>query len=226
VAQVSNNKDPDNLARVKVTFPWLGEKIESDWARIASPGAGNKVGLHWLPEVGDEVLVAFEHGDIHWPYVLAGLWNGKDAPPNNTSNAVGGDGKVKLRTLQSPQSSKLVISDEAQKRFVQISCVADSPGIKLDYDNKSVEILSNGTINIKGTQGKITVEGQDLEIKSSTNLKLSASANVEISAGANMTVKGVQTSVEGSAQMAVKGAMTSLEGSGIAEIKGALVKIN
>jgi len=200
--------------------------MESDWARIASPGAGKNMGMHWLPEVGDEVLVAFEHGDIHWPYVLAGLWNSKDTPPANSSEIVGDDGKVKLRTLKSQQGLKLVISDEAQKRYIGVTGPDDTTQIMIKHDDKIVEILSNGDIVIKGAQGKITVEGQDLEIKSSTILKLEATGNVEIKAGANLTIKGVQASLEASAQMAVKGAMTSLEGSGVTEIKGALVKIN
>src|SRR5687768_7153196 len=77
---ITNNKDPDKLGRVKVKFPWLSDTDESFWARTATPMAGNQRGMYFLPEVDDEVLVAFEHGDLRFPYIIGALWNGKDKP--------------------------------------------------------------------------------------------------------------------------------------------------
>lgn len=227
VGIVTNNNDPDGLSRVKVQLPWLDESVESAWARLASPGAGAERGMHWLPEVEDEVLVAFEHGDAHRPYIIGGLWNGQDAPAGDNSTVVGSDGKVNLRTLKSREALVLVISDESGKRFIGMANPDDNSKIMIRHDDKVVEILSNGDITITGAQGKITVEGQDLEVKSSTNIKLEASANIEITAGANLTMKGnAQTSVEAGAQMSVKGVQTSVEGTAMAEVKGPIVRIN
>ena len=78
---VTNINDPDKLGRVKVKFPTLGASEESHWARIATPLTGAERGAHFLPEVNDEVLVAFVHGDINHPYIIGGLWNGMDKPP-------------------------------------------------------------------------------------------------------------------------------------------------
>jgi uncharacterized protein involved in type VI secretion and phage assembly len=86
VGLVTNNQDPDGLGRVKVKFPWLSDVDESSWARIAAPMAGKQRGACFLPEVDDEVLVAFEHGDMRFPYVLGALWNGQDAPPVTNSD--------------------------------------------------------------------------------------------------------------------------------------------
>ncbi|ETX05496.1 MAG: hypothetical protein ETSY2_22635, partial [Candidatus Entotheonella gemina] len=86
VAGVTNNQDPEGLGRVKVKFPWLSDRDESHWARIAMPMAGPERGFYFLPEVDDEVLVAFEHGLIEWPYVLGALWNGKDTPPESNGD--------------------------------------------------------------------------------------------------------------------------------------------
>jgi type VI secretion system VgrG family protein len=80
-AIVTNNNDPDRLYRVKVKFPW-GE-FESDWARVAVPYRG---GVFFLPEVDDEVLVAFEGGDPRRPYVVGSLYNGRDRPPAPSSD--------------------------------------------------------------------------------------------------------------------------------------------
>ena len=234
VAEVTNNKDPDDLSRVKVKFPWLSEDVESDWARMAAPGAGLNRGLQWLPEVNDEVLVAFEHGDIHRPYILGGLWNGVDKPPATNSEIVTSD-KTQLRKLTSREGLNLTINDESGKRSIRIAAPDDESKIEIRCDDKVVEILSNGDISIKGAAGKITVEGNDIEIKSSTNLKLEASGNIEISAGANfdvtananLTMKATaQASLEGTAQVTVKGAMAALEGSATTTVKGGVVMIN
>jgi len=96
MAIVTNNKDPDGLGRVKVKLPWLDDGFESDWARVVTAMAGAGRGLYWLPEVNDEVLVAFEHGRLDSLYVLGGLWNGKDKPPENNQ-----DGKNNVRALKS-----------------------------------------------------------------------------------------------------------------------------
>ena len=81
VGVVTNNQDPEELGRVKVKFPWLSDADESDWARIATPMAGNEKGIYFLPEVDDEVLVVFEHGDLRFPYIIGALWNGQAPPP-------------------------------------------------------------------------------------------------------------------------------------------------
>ena len=80
VGVVTNNQDPDGMHRVKVHFPWLSDDVESNWARVAAPMAGGNRGVYFLPEVDDEVLVAFEHGKVDHPYVIGSLWNQQDRP--------------------------------------------------------------------------------------------------------------------------------------------------
>lgn len=82
VGIVTDNNDPDGWGRVKVKFPYLTGDYATDWARVVSAGAGRQRGIQFIPEVNDEVLVGFEFGDVHHPYVIGGLWNGKDAPPD------------------------------------------------------------------------------------------------------------------------------------------------
>src|SRR5262245_10644139 len=81
VGVVTQNRDPESLGRVKVKFPWRENPDESHWARIAAPMAGVNRGTWFLPEVGDEVLVAFEAQNVEHPYLLGALWNGQDNPP-------------------------------------------------------------------------------------------------------------------------------------------------
>lgn len=96
VGIVTNNKDTEKLGRVKVKIPRLSGEDESNWARVTSFMAGKERGAFFLPEVDDEVLVAFEYGDINMPYVIGSLWNGKDVPPENNS-----DGKNNIRVIRS-----------------------------------------------------------------------------------------------------------------------------
>src|SRR5689334_21928290 len=85
-ALVRDLKDPDIQGRVKIVLPWLpvsGGAAYEVWARLATMMGGNNRGTWFIPDVGDEVLVAFESGDPRRPYVLGGLWNGKDSPPES-----------------------------------------------------------------------------------------------------------------------------------------------
>lgn len=83
---VTDNNDPDRLGRVRVKYPWIHDSdsdYESYWARIVTPMAGKGVGNWSIPEVDDEVLCVFEHGDIRFPYILGYLYNGKESPPDD-----------------------------------------------------------------------------------------------------------------------------------------------
>ncbi|MGW1842703.1 VgrG-related protein [Streptomyces sp. NPDC001966] len=86
---VTDTHDPEGSGRVKVRFPWLSDEYASDWARTAQSG-GTSGGEAFIPEVGDEVLVGFEHGHLDRPYVLAGLYNGKDRPSQGSGGGGGG----------------------------------------------------------------------------------------------------------------------------------------
>ncbi|MFE3901376.1 VgrG-related protein [Streptomyces sp. NPDC059153] len=86
---VTDTHDPEGSGRVKVRFPWLSDEYASDWARTAQSG-GTSGGEAFIPEIGDEVLVGFEHGHLDRPYVLAGLYNGKDRPSQGSGGGSGG----------------------------------------------------------------------------------------------------------------------------------------
>ncbi|NIM15096.1 MAG: phage tail protein [Candidatus Aminicenantes bacterium] len=112
---VTNNKDPNKLGQVKVRFPWLSDKNESNWVRVATLMSGKQMGSFFLPEVGDEVLVAFENGDINAPYVIGCLWNGKTKPPETNK-----DGKNNIRTFKSRSGHEIRFDDTKQKEKLEI----------------------------------------------------------------------------------------------------------
>src|SRR6476469_2175065 len=81
IGLVTDVNDPLKQGRIRVNFPWLEDEHQTDWIRIATTMAGNGRGTFFMPELQDEALVAFEHGNVRMPYVIGFLWNGKDSPP-------------------------------------------------------------------------------------------------------------------------------------------------
>lgn len=136
---VTNINDKDKLGRVKVTFPWMGDApaIESAWCRVAAPMAGPGRGWMTLPEINDEVLIAFEHGDPAMPYVLGGLWNNRDKPPVGDAVATAGD-KVNLRVWRSRSGHMLIFDDTDGKEKVTLR---DKNANRIEIDSKSDALL-------------------------------------------------------------------------------------
>jgi uncharacterized protein involved in type VI secretion and phage assembly len=107
-AFVTNLVDSDNLGRIEVSLPWLGSDGNQDvraWATLCSPYADNNQGLEILPEVGSQVLVAFEAGNVRRPYIIGAAWNGKESLPNTP------DAANNLRVWQSRSGSRLEFDD-------------------------------------------------------------------------------------------------------------------
>lgn len=182
---VTNNEDPQGLGRVKVAFPWLSEEIESDWARIAAPMAGKERGLYLLPEVDDEVLVAFEHGDMRHPYILGGLWSEPQLPP-----ATNDDGKNNLRTMVSRSGMTITFDDTDGAEQLVISDKDKKNSLVIDVANQTITLSADSDITIATTNGKLTLKGKGVAINSQAEVKIEASAGLELKAGGQMKLKG------------------------------------
>ena len=187
VGIVTNNQDPEGLGRIKVKYPWLSEDDESHWARIAMLMAGQGRGSFYLPEVDDEVLLAFEHGDMRFPYILGMLWNGQDTPAYDN-----GDGNNDIRAITSRSGHEFIFNDNDQEGKVEIHTNAGhqiilddaSGGEKISIVDKngsnSIEIDSNqNAISIKSDM-KVSIETQMIEIKAGGMMKLESSGNLII----------------------------------------------
>ena len=185
VGVVTNNQDPDNMSRVKVKFPWLSDTDESYWARLATPMAGKDRGIYVLPDIDDEVLIAFEHGDVRFPYILGALWNGQDNPPEQNS-----DGKNNIRMIKSRSGHIIRLNDEEGKETIEIIDKSGKNSIAIDTANNAIAITSDKNITLKATNGTIKLEAQKVEIKSSTDTKIEASAGMDIKATGTMNVRG------------------------------------
>jgi len=190
VGVVTNNQDPDGLGRVKVKFPWLSDADESTWARLVSPMAGKERGLYVLPEVDDEVLVVFEHGDVRFPYVLGALWNGKDKPPADNS-----DGKNNVRLLKSRSGHVIRLSDEDGKEKIEIIDKSEKNSIVFDTANNTITLTADKDIILSAPQGTIKLDGQKIEAKSSADAKVEAGAGMDVKASGTLNIKGATVNI-------------------------------
>lgn len=185
IAVVTNIKDEDGLGRVKVKFPWLTADDESPWARVMTPMAGNDRGFYFLPEVDDEVLVAFEHGDMSYPYILGALWNGKDKPPEKND-----DGKNNKRIIKSrsghmitlddtKDKEQIIIEDKSGKNKITIDCEKDSMTIQVEKD---LTIEAKGKVSLKSKDDDLSIECKNLAIKTQQSCKIDAGSDCSIQA--------------------------------------------
>jgi uncharacterized protein involved in type VI secretion and phage assembly len=172
IGVVTDNQDPENQGRVKVKFPTLSGEHASNWARVSSPGGGSDRGFEFLPEVNDEVLVGFELGDIHYPYILGGLWNGRDEPPKSSNQAIKG-GKVEQRVIRSRTGHMITLDDAESGGGITIE---DKNGNKIFLDAQKNDL----TIQVQG----------NINVKADRNIKIEAGGTLDIQAAATVTVKG------------------------------------
>jgi len=182
---VTNNQDPENLHRVKLRFPWLDGASESHWARVATPMAGKNRGLYCLPEVDDEVLVAFEHGSIDFPCVVGSLWNGQDTPPESNS-----DRQNNNRALHSRSGHIIRFVDKSGGESIEIIDKQGVNTIVISSKDNTITISSQSDIVIKSATGKLKMEAVGVEIISQAGVRIQANANIDVQASALMNLKG------------------------------------
>lgn len=187
---VTNNKDPEEIGRVKVKFPWLSEEDESNWARIVSPMAGNDMGMFFLPEVDDEVLVGFQHGDINMPYVLGSLWNGVDKPPEDNS-----DGKNNIRMIKSRSGHIIKLDDTQGEEKIEIVDNTKKNIIIIDGKTNKITFKSESDIEISAPNGKVSINALDFEVKSSASTKIEASSGMDLKTSGSMNLKGSMVNI-------------------------------
>ncbi|MER5280735.1 VgrG-related protein [Streptomyces sp. NPDC002809] len=225
---VTDTQDPEGSGRVKVRFPWLSDEYASDWARTAQSG-GTGGGEAFIPEVGDEVLVGFEHGHLDRPYVLAGLYNGQDRPgggggggapaPGGTPGE-GGDlvdpttGAVNRRAFASKSGNQLELLDAAN----------GPQGVRLRTgDGKlTIDLDRRGTAVVINSDGSVTIEAREqVSVKAAKGVALDAG-------GGALELRGDSVTVTSRSGVALDGGngKVALATGGAVEVKGAQVTVD
>jgi uncharacterized protein involved in type VI secretion and phage assembly len=185
VGIVTNNQDPDGHGRVKVKCPWLSDTHESFWARVVTPMAGKDRGLYLLPEVDDEVLIAFEHGAPGFAYVLGSLWNGRDTPPESNDR-----GQNNHRMLKSRSGHVLRFDDTSGDERIEIVDRSGGNRIVIQTSTNSIVIEAAGNIEIRSHAGALTLSGHGVEIKSTAGVTIAATQTIDVTASGPLTLKG------------------------------------
>jgi len=244
---VTDNNDPEGLYRVKVKFPWVKESSSdytdspdqedflSTWARIATFMAGPDRGSFWLPEVDDEVLVAFEHGDVRRPHIIGSLWSPVDKAVHDNKSQ-GGDNDFRTLFSRSGHVLQFVDTEGEGKIIIQTKCdtgtAADGhksrPGhyITLDETDGALKIeISDGKqknlLTIDSTNDQITLESKDgdITIKAPNGkllldckeLEMKSSMSTKAKAGSTTEIKAGSTmNINSSAGMTIKGATVKI----------------
>lgn len=176
--KVSSLEDPENIGRVRVKLWHLGEK-ETYWARLATLMAGADRGSRFIPEVGDEVLVAFEQGDPRRAFVLGALWSTADAPPADDGNQTDNN----WRYIKSRSGHVLRFDDTDGAEKIEIIDKDEKHKIVIDTSGDKIEITcDSGDVSVAAESGKVEVKASEVKVESSGNMTLEA--------GGTMTIKG------------------------------------
>ncbi len=244
-AIVVNIEDPEKLGRVQVKYPWLtkykGAELASNWARLAAPMAGKERGFFFTPEVDDEVLVAFEHGDPSFPYIVGALWNKIDVPPAGTGEILGSDKKViDQRIIRSRSGHLIVLNDKEGEESIIIQ---SKSGHSFTFNDKSgseqmvlVDKTGKNKFTVDSVKNSLTIEMEgDVSVTAKGKTTLSSMGDItldtqgklNLKAAQDVTIEGLNVKVTAQASAEVgSNAQTSVKSSGITEVKGSLVKIN
>jgi len=185
VGIVTNNRDPEGMGRIKVRLPALSDTDESNWARIAAPMAGMDCGVYFLPEIDDEVLVAFEHGNPSFPFILGALWNGQDSPPAKNE-----DGKNDVRVIKSRSGHLIRLTDKDGQETIEIIDMSGKSSLVFDTAKKLVKIESSQDIWLSATNGTIKLDAKAIEIVSAGAVTIEAHSSLDMKASDALALKG------------------------------------
>ena len=181
VGVVTHVVDPDGQGRVRVELPWARDEDGSPytgWCRLVTPMAGPSRGVWFVPDTGDEVAVMFEGGDPRRPYVMGGLWNGVDEPPE----AMDAAGDNDIRAIHSKSGIRIVMDDTPSA----VAFTVDTPGgqrIELEDDPATLRLRDANGNSVELAPGGITIQ-------CSAKLSITASS-IEVSAGSVTTNSGM-----------------------------------
>jgi uncharacterized protein involved in type VI secretion and phage assembly len=190
VGVVTDNKDPSKLGRVKVKIPILSADDTTWWCPLVMLGAGKNRGWFFIPEVDDEVLLMFEHGDMHRPVVIGSMWNGKDKP------AAKNPGGNPQRIIKSRAGSKVTFDDKDNKVIIE-----DGGGKgRITFDSNANKIIIeslDGDICFQAPKGDMVIAAKSAELKATKDFEMHAGSAMAWGTDSSASVKGQNVTMSG-----------------------------
>ena len=181
-AIVVDNNDPEKLGRILITLPALPEGPQL-WARVLTPYAGEKRGCGMIPEIDDEVLVAFTQGELSSAYVLGSLW-GKQSPP---PEELGGDTN-NIKMIRTARGNTLILDDtEGGEKITLIDKEENS--ILISTEEKLIKIQSKGNVEIYADSNITIKAGRKFSLKADT-IEIKADSSLSLEGGSSADLKG------------------------------------
>ena len=191
VATVRSNKsEATEKGRVQIEYQGTGLQDNRAWAKVVSPIAGNKKGFFFLPEVNEDVLVAFRNGDTTDPYILGVLWNDKDEQPEKNEN-----GENNIKMIKSRSGHIIRIDDTQGEEKIEIIDKTQNNKIIIDTKENKISLISDKDIEILAPNGKLIISAKEIEVKSSASTKIEASASMDLKASGTTTIKGATVNI-------------------------------
>ena len=199
---VTQNKDPDNLDRIKVRLPWLdgGDTDQSHWAQLVVPMIGKKWGWYALPDIDDAVVVMFIEGDISQPIILGGIWSKADISPepneDGQNNFRGYRSRVGHRIIfdDTKEKPKIVLADKTCKQMIGMGEfeIAGAGPNKCAVFKPPMSGTTGVSVSTTLPQGKLEITCKDgkLLLDAKQNIKINAKTTIEIKAGSDMKLEG------------------------------------
>ena len=243
IAKVTDNVDPDGMSRIMVQFPWQVENnMFSPWLRVLTPHSGLNKGMHFIPEINDEVIIGFEGGNAERPFVMGSFYTGNNKPDDWQTDA------NNVKAIRTRSGHTIELNDTEGEEKINIY---DNEGSIIIFDTQAKSLTINATetidiaaknINITaeenitlGAQGNIETASEgdtaiqaqgNIDVQATGDASLTSSGAVAVEAASDATVKGANAVISGQASAELSGAQAKVAGSAMTEVSGGIVKIN
>src|SRR5215475_3352149 len=225
-AIVVENNDPHKLNRLKIQYHWQ-EDGRTAWTRMMMPYTGKDRGVMFLPEVGDEVVVAFENGDPERPIVIGSVWNGKDTGPRDPYRSQDDIDNNEVKRIITKTGNTIEIVDTEGKEDIEIYTPKKDCWIQLNNDKKAISLHSEKDILIEAPNGEVRISCKNLVTSVSQDAYSSIQGKNTTEVQGDHTLKVTGNLRQESVQtVTVKGSMINELASGHFAMVGALIDLN
>ena len=198
IAKISDNQDPDNLHRVKVTFQ-NEQEVVSNWIPVLSSSAGNSNGIYSIPEVDEQVIVTTLDGDSTSLCVIGSIWSNDVQPPETEENSdadLNADGKNSLHFIKSRAGNLIILDDTESKEKIQLISADKKSRFEFSAEDELINLETEQDIQITAKKN-LLINAEEIEIESSKQMNITAdefqtkvSKELSINADKDITIKG------------------------------------